>query len=283
MKLSKLLIGAVAGIAMVSLFSCAETAGETGKIGKDLSLTNDTTDDYKRGYTSLKTKHTSGAALVTLPKYTGDDPRGAGVIGFIFGIRDVEAKAADVTSTDPTYKDNYKDVKDFIVVGVKRNKANNLEAYVSAFANVCVNDSVINLVNNFTDLNGNAANTKGSKAREYEAVKAFKSIGEASSADGDVVLRIEVVAGGEDTDKDGKVEAGEGDGSYKIEIYNTDEDNITKKGDALLNAEIPASVTGDTKATQYDLGIYTNAYHEQTLTGKLYLTDLINEAGVVLE
>lgn len=46
---------------------------------------------------------------------------------------------------------------------------------------------------------------------------------------------------------------------------------------------IPASVTGDTEATQYKLGMYLNAYPGCTLKGKFTLKDTVNECEIELE
>lgn len=280
--LKNIAVAALAGAMVFGLVSCADTVGETGKIGKDIELTNEETDiakNYKRGYTTLKTKHTSASAIVTLPvvnepldeKYANTN--GNGVIGFIFGIKDVK---------DENNK-TVEDVKDFCLVGLRREKNNVVKAYTSAFKNVSVKEEHLNLGNNFADKNGKViGEDEDSEAKELGSYTGYKKVTDAPE-EKEILLRVEVVAGGSDTDGDGKVEDGEGDGSYNIAIYNVADDGETKSGAALYTATITATETGDIKATQYDLGLYTNVYAQQKLNGKLYLTDTVNEAGILLD
>lgn len=269
MKLStKILMGGMALLMASTMFiGCPEVAGETGSIGEDLELTNDSTTGYKRGYKSLKTKHTSASALITLGAMNGKNDNGDGVIGFIYHIQDV----SDPNGT-PT------GAKNFGLVGLRRNIKGHLIAYSSFFKNVAVDDKNINKEKNFTDLNGKMIGTTGCKATEYEGKERLFSE-YTSDITKPVTYRVDVVAGGNDTDGDGKVEAGEGDGSYKITVSTVKDDNSADK--KIVGYTIPASETGDKRATQYDLGIYTNAYKGQTLTGRLELVDLVNEAEVV--
>lgn len=279
--MKKIAVAVFAGAMVFGLASCGDTVGETGKIGKDIELTNEETDiakNYKRGYTTLKTKHTSASAIVTLPvvnepldeKYANTN--GNGVIGFIFGIKDVK---------DENNK-TVEDVKDFCLVGLRREKDNVVKAYTSAFKNVSVKEQHLNLGNNFADKNGKVIGTKDSEAKELGSYTDYTIVTDAP-ADKEILLRVEVVAGGPDTDNDGKVEDGEGDGSYEIAIYKVADDGETKSGDALYTAKITADETGDKTAKQYDLGLYTNVYAQQKLNGKLYLTDTVNEAGILLD
>lgn len=270
--MKKIAAAALASAALFAFVGCADNAGETGKIGKDFEITNPTESDYYRGWQTLKTKHTSGAALITLP--ASESTNGAGVVGFIFGIKDV--KDADGNTEA--------DVKDFCVVGLRRNAKNQVEAYTAAYKNVSTLEANLNMGNNFADKNGVVIGlTTGSLAKELGDDKNYKNVGKALTGTDDIILRVEVVAGGADTDGDGKVEDGEGDGSYDIAIYNVDTDGETRTGSALYTASLTSADTGDTKATQYDLGLYTNVYKGQTLKGKLWLTDLVNEAGIELD
>lgn len=267
MKLStKILMGGMALLMASTMFiGCPEVAGETGSIGEDLKLTNDSATGYKRGYKSLKTKHTSASALITLGAMNGTNYNGDGIIGFIYHIQDV--------SDD---KDTPTGAKNFGLVGLGRNKKGQLMAYSSFFRNVAVDNTNINKEKNFTDPNGIVIGAKDCKATEYEGE--LKTYTEKSDITKPVTYRVDVVAGGNDTDGDGKVEDGEGDGSYKITISTVKDDNSADK--KIVDYTIPASETGDKRATQYDLGIYTNAYKGQTLTGRLELVDIVNEAEV---
>ena len=275
--MKKIAVAVFAGAMVFGLASCGDTVGETGKIGKDIDLSNETTTNYNRGYTTLKTKHTSASAIVTLPvvneSLDGEtaNTHGNGVIGFIFGIKDVKENNKTV-----------EDVKDFCLVGLRREKNNVVNAYTSAFKNVSVKEENLNLGDNFADKNGKVIGKEGSEAKELGSDKDYKNVTDAP-AEKEILLRVEVVAGGPDTDGDGKVEDGEGDGSYNIAIYNVADDGETKSGNALYTATITAAETGDKKATQYDLGLYTNVYAQQKLNGKLYLTDTVNEAGILLD
>ena len=275
--MKKIAVAVFAGAMVFGFASCGDTVGETGKIGKDIDLSNETTTNYRRGYTTLKTKHTSASAIVTLPVVNesldgkADNTNGNGVIGFIFGIKDVKENNKTV-----------EDVKDFCLVGLRREKNNVVNAYTSAFKNVSVKEENLNLGDNFADKNGKVIGKEGSEAKELGSYTGYKKVTDAPE-EKEILLRVEVVAGGSDTDGDGKVEDGEGDGSYNIAIYNVADDGETKSGNALYTATITATETGDTKATQYDLGLYTNVYAQQKLNGKLYLTDTVNEAGILLD
>lgn len=268
MKLStKILMGGMALLMASTMFiGCPEVAGETGSIGEDLKLTNDSTTGYKRGYKSLKTKHTSASALITLGAMNGTNDNGDGIIGFIYHIQDVSDDKVTPTGA-----------KNFGLVGLGRNKEGLLMAYSSFFKNVAVDNTNINKEKNFTDPNGIVIGANDCKATEYEGK--LKTYTEKSDITKPVTYRVDVVAGGNDTDGDGKVEDGEGDGSYKITISTVKDDNSADK--KIVGYTIPASETGDKRATQYDLGIYTNAYKGQTLTGRLELVDIVNEAEVV--
>lgn len=269
MKLyTKILMGGMALLMASTMFiGCPEVAGETGSIGEDLKLTNDSATGYKRGYKSLKTKHTSASALITLGAMNGTNDNGDGIIGFIYHIQDVSDDKGTPTGA-----------KNFGLVGLGRNKKGQLMAYSSFFRNVAVDNTNINKEKNFTDLNGVVIGATGCEATEYEG-KLLTYSKYTSEITKPITYRVDVVAGGEDTDKDGKVEDGEGDGSYKITVSTVKDDNSADK--EIVSYSIPATVTGDKKATQYDLGIYTNAYKEQTLTGRLELVDIVNEAEVV--
>lgn len=276
--MKKIAVAVFAGAMVFGFASCGDTVGETGKIGKDINLTNGTTTNYQRGYTTLKTKHTSASAIVTLPVVNesldgkAGNTNGNGVIGFIFGIKDVK----------DANNETVKDVKDFCLVGLRREKNNVVQAYTSAFKNVSVKEENLNLGDNFADKNGKVIGTKDSEAKELGSYTDYTKVTDAP-ADKEILLRVEVVAGGPDTDNDGKVEDGEGDGSYEIAIYKVADDGETKSGDALYTAKITADETGDKTAKQYDLGLYTNVYAQQKLNGKLYLTDTVNEAGILLD
>lgn len=269
MKLStKILMGGMALLMASTMFiGCPEVAGETGSIGEDLELTNDSTTGYKRGYKSLKTKHTSASALITLGAMNGTYESGDGIIGFIYHIQDVSDDKGTPTGA-----------KNFGLVGLGRNKKGQLMAYSSFFKNVAVDNTNINKEKNFTDPNGIVIGAKDCKATEYEGEpKTYTEY--KSDITKPVTYRVDVVAGGPDTNGDGKVKDGEGDGSYIITVSTVKDDNSADK--KIVGYTIPAKETGDTKATQYDLGIYTNAYKGQTLTGRLELVDIVNEAEVV--
>lgn len=268
MKLStKILMGGMALLMASTMFiGCPEVAGETGSIGEDIEITNNSTKNYKRGYKSLKTKHTSASALITLGAMNGTNDNGNGIIGFIYHIQDVSDDKGTPTGA-----------KNFGLVGLGRNKKGQLMAYSSFFRNVAVDDTNINKGTNLTDPNGTVIGEAGCKATEYEG-KLLAYPDYTTDITKPVTYRVDVVAGGNDTDGDGKVEDGEGDGSYIITVSTVKDDNSADT--KIVGYKIPAKETRDTKATQYDLGLYTNAYKGQTLTGRLELVDIVNEAEV---
>ena len=47
--MKKIAVAVFAGAMVFGFASCGDTVGETGKIGKDINLTNGTTTNYQRG------------------------------------------------------------------------------------------------------------------------------------------------------------------------------------------------------------------------------------------
>lgn len=270
-KITKIALALAASVFVGAAFvGCAEEEGETGNINEPFSLTNDSESAsvYKRGYKTTKTKHTSAVAQVTLPSPVGYDknatPKADGVVGLIFHVQE-----------------NDDGSKNFGIVGLRRN-ANAVQYYISYYKNVSVAPEHINLYNNFTDINGDIIG-ESAVATEHEVVKAYGSTGITAKTGEDCIVTIELLAAGPDKEPaDGIIKDGEGDGSYKINIY---DGNWTKEapGAVKATAVIPANDTGDSVATQYKLGLYTNAYPKCTLSGNLTIVDTVNECEIELE
>ena len=101
---------------------CADKAGDDAdglSLGKEFALENKTTTNYNRNYVTTKTKHTSAVAEVVLPKASGVQPNGDGVVGMIFHLEENEDHSMN-----------------FGIIGLRRNKADKVQYYVSMFENV---------------------------------------------------------------------------------------------------------------------------------------------------
>lgn len=275
-KIASIALAVAASLAMgVALVGCADSAGnDSGSIslGKDFEVANTDTVKYNRNFKTTKTKHTSAVAEVVLPKASGVQPNGDGVVGMIFHLEENEDHSMN-----------------FGIIGLRRNKAGKIQYYVSMFENVDT-DETKNLntgVSNFCDLEGVEIGKTGSKAKEtgYPDDK----IHDLTTAKNDPET-VYIVLTADD------------DGSYDVMFIDSTGYEAVKNADkAETEAEIaaaelevskhmlgipltiPASVTGDTEATQYKLGMYLNAYPGCTLKGKLTLKDTVNECEIELE
>ncbi len=277
-KIASIALAVAASLAMgVALVGCADAAGnDSGSIslGKDFEVANADTVKYNRNFKTTKTKHTSAVAEVVLPKASGVQANGDGVVGMIFHLKENEDSSMN-----------------FGIIGLRRNKADKIQYYVSMFENVDT-DEKKNLntgKSNFCDLDGVEIGQKGSKAKETGYPDG--NLHDLATAKNDSETVYIVLTAGDDDD-----------GSYDVVfVDSTGYDAVKKVNKAKTEAEIaaaeaevskhilgrpltiPASVTGDTKATQYKLGMYLNAYPGCTLKGKLTLKDLVNECEIELE
>lgn len=275
-KIASIALAVAASLAMgVALVGCADAAGnDSGSIslGKDFEVANTDTAKYNRNFKTTKTKHTSAVAEVVLPKASGVLANGDGVVGMIFHL-----------------KENKDESMNFGIIGLRRNKADKIQYYVSMFENVDT-DEKKNLntgESNFCDLEGVEIGKTGSKAKETGYPDG--NLQNLTTAKNDSETVYIVLTATED-------------GSYDVVfIDSTGYEAVKNVGKAKTEAEIaaaeaevskhvlgipltiPASVTGDTKPTQYKLGMYLNAYPGCTLKGKLTLKDLVNECEIELE
>ncbi len=272
-KITKLALVMAATVVAGAFMGCADKAGDDAdglSLGKEFALENKTTTNYNRNYVTTKTKHTSAIAEIVMPKSTGLDNNGDGVVGMIFAVKENEDKT-----------------QNFGLVGLRRNKAGEVQYYISYYTNVSLASENLNKANNFCDKNGKKIGETGCLATEADISGNFVDTG-IRAATGDVTVYVELLAGGTDTDNDGKVESDEGDGSYEIKIYDSEAWDATAKklktgALAKKTGTIVAAKTGDTKATQYKLGMYLNAYANSTLKGKVTLVDTINECEIEFE
>ena len=146
-----------------------------------------------------------------MPKSTGSDNNGDGVVGMIFAVKENEDKT-----------------QNFGLVGLRRKKAGAVQYYISYYTNVSLASENLNKANNFCDKNGKKIGETGCLATETDISGNFVNTG-ISAATGDVTVYVELLAGGADTENDGKVESDEGVGSYVIKIYDSEAWDATAK------------------------------------------------------
>ena len=273
--IKKMALVAATAATVMAFVSCGGTTGDTGKINKDFELTNDTDTNFMRGYNKTATKHTGGLAKITIEDNAADaGTDGAGVVGYIFGIEENEDKS-----------------ENFGLVGIRRQKNQNIQYYVSYYQNADVKDN-LNKDSDFCDLDGKKANYTDSKCKDVGPQSKIVDLGLTAKAGEPCVVYVMVSATGPETDKkdDGYIHSGKGDGGYCVEIYKEDQYDADKKA-LIENAKptvskiIDTSSTKDEKATQRYCGLYTNVYSKQTLKGRLDLPSktLIDAAEVVEE
>lgn len=284
MKISKLLkVGAFALLAASLCFtSCKKEEDEESAIdGDKISLTNDSELNY-RAFESLKTKHTSSTAVITINNPTtvkGD--KANSVIGFVFGLEEVDTPNNSPSKGYQYQKDgSLKEINikyyNFGVAGVRYNKSSSkLQWYVSYCTNVPNSIFGYNASGDFAGNNAKIIteiNTDGSKktevnspATETEIVKgsgeAFESLAYALN-DGKVQVRVKVVA-----------EAGK----YKVTLQDSTGNQISGSTVASVNVE------GLTTTTQKEIGRYVTVYAGETADAKMTFTDTVGNPIPVSE
>ena len=94
-KITKLALVMAATVVAGAFMGCADKAGDAAdglSLGKEFALENKTTTNYNRNYVTTKTKHTSAIAEIVMPKSTGSDNNGDGVVGMIFVSKKMRTK-----------------------------------------------------------------------------------------------------------------------------------------------------------------------------------------------
>lgn len=295
MKLTKKILLATAAILTVGLIfsGCKEEEGESGDVGKDFVLQNTSSDQYLRGWTSVATKHTSATAKITIKdteKYLSSGANG--VVGFIFGLQD----AVEIDASGKKTK-NKLGGKTFGIVGIRRKSSTTADCYVSWFENAIV-PTGSGLMSPYKTTSGKTvsfptAATNGTVAdpitdSEIEVTKGFQNLPNPVEGESLVVwVKLEATGGAEGE----VVKAGKGDGGYKVTFYNNTVNNKGKDemGSLIsgMSYTIPSDITHDEKATQYDLGLYTNVYggtpeDPTKLEGRIDLSSYVNDVEVEL-
>ena len=276
MKLSKIFkIGVVALLATSMCFvACKKEEDDENAIdGNKISLTNTSEANY-RGFQSLKTKHTSSTATITIKNPTEiKNGTANSVIGFVFGLEEV--KAADLPSNYPaeafqlqkdgTYKKKTITYYNFGVAGVRYNKNGQLQWYVSYCKNIPNTIFGYNTSGDFkskifVDAEGNlSADYYGD---ETEIIAAFEKLNY-NLVNGTVQVRIQV-----------KINE---DGKYTVTLQDQQGEQIA--GSTV--AQVP--VQGLTKTTQKEIGRYVTVYSGETVDATMTFSDTVGNPIPVTE
>lgn len=311
MKMTKILVGAVAAVAMVAgLTSCGDwslTSALQKTIGEDIFKYSDATyaaglgtwtinydntegegeegtTSYVRGGKFLLTKHSDITAVVTLKDQTTLSKDG--VVGTIF-------------NAGKTKNEDGEDVWHFMIAGVRNNKGQ-AAYYVSYFGNVKEAD--------LPRSNFGAVKNEGTNKEEYVMYTSVEEANKAMEA-GELTTAYEIpyTVGGmvADLGKPGEIRI-EDDGTMKIvievkespktaddagaytinfykgDVYNADNHtfNVTDVT-PVKSAYFYRDWIGKDKAAQAMVGVYANVYADSKLSATVEILDLTNAAVVV--
>lgn len=268
MKLSKMILSGLFAASLVFGFTgCAEEEDENGMLKVSgstctIDYTNTSTDNYSRGFKSLKTKHYDAICKISNTT-TANKASGDGVMGYIFAL---------TQNTDKTYN--------FGLAGVRNNNGT-VQGYVSYFKNV--SGKYLSSGKNFADSNGVLVGESDCLATEVDITKAALSTTSwkelKTSAGKEFDIWIDVIA------NDGKSTGRTGTkGSYTVTFYTSDPGRTTSASGSnttytdesgkVASYTVSADDTGLTEMTQLDLGFYANVYSSSTLTGSWALSDI---------
>ena len=263
MKISKILVGAIAAVAMVGFFGCKSNNDDPNEMIKKessklykIDYTNDSSE-VSRGYKSTSTKHSGGLFVIEMNNQEATSTNADGVMGVIFDLKN----GSDKTK------------KDFYVVGVNYGYGNEgkgkLGYYASKYKNV-------------EDLQ--ASNFGATKIYDPSKTADLTAFNETTDT-AELVLStaFKYVTLTPDTDKSVKVviNVEMKDGAYTVTLYTADALNdkgtaIKDGATALATETIPATITGYTKEEQNQLAFYANVYAKRTLTGSWKLPNAQN-------
>ncbi len=292
MKISKILVGAVAAVAMVGFFGCATNEDEHNIISvkgdtASVNYTNEGTVTY-RGFRTLKTKHTDAVAVFTLGgTETEDTSARTGVMGFVF---DLEKDKSVKNSSNETKKHIY----DFTAVSLRKN-GSAIQAYISRFEGVDADN--MDGDNNFKDADGKELTTTASVlgAKETEILKgtsgAYATLnGVTKNDDGTYTVAVEVIANTDGTysvkfydGKDAVAESAKDEDGVKTGQIKSGAKELTITGNKTSQPiTVDASwKEGATKTKQTDMGFYAAVYPGKTLVASLQLPYILNEDEVI--
>ena len=125
---------------------------------------------------------------------------------------------------------------------------------------------------NFAGTDGKVAEGDKNSCKEIE-ISGWTIIKNYITAGAPASIVIKVEASGEDTDKDGKVEAGEGDGGYTVTLQDVGANERGKHS-------ITKTDTGLDKAAQCALGAYANVYPLKSMYATITMSGLVQELAV---
>lgn len=126
---------------------------------------------------------------------------------------------------------------------------------------------------NFAGTDGKVANGTNNSCKEIDKTSGWKTLNDYITAGAPASIVIKVEPTGEDTDNDGKVEAGEGDGGYSVTLQNVGAKELGKY--SITNTD-----TGLEKAVQFALGAYANVYPLKSMYATITMLNLVQELAV---
>jgi len=295
MKLSKILLGAVAGAAVLGLMSCGPIAGAGNRFTIDQTNSESTT---LRWYKDTATKHAGGLVKVTFKDgcdnvKANDSSKtyGTGMLGTMFGFEDSEnlEKAHDFYLLSISDKGNYYLSKYWNIVDDALTEAN----FGVAKANVVTGSDASSLATKIAagtpcelSMVVLASDTKVDMNTDSTANETYIYLYERAVVDGSYEVAILNLT---DDEAD----------SFKVSEYTEKEYNkdtatydagtsISSLGSKVLfSKNIPTTVTGlkpltkESDVTQKKLAVYANVYGGNTLKGEWYYCNMYKEAEVI--
>lgn len=298
MKISKKLIAAFSVAAMLvtalSVTGCKKEEDDDNAInGNAISYTNKTSDMYYRAFQSLKTKHTSSTAVITInnPETITDNSHNANsVIGYVFGLEETDAPEGKPTKSYQYKEDGKLEQSkitwyNFGVAGVRWNKTTKkLEWYVSYCTKVPSTIFGWNKSSDFeakliTELNADgtpktevvsgATETAivGTKASPYFQAVNYNLV------NGTVPVRVQVKIV-ENEDSATKTTA-----PYIYQVKLQNQQGIDIEGATV--AKIP--VAGLNANTQKEIGRYTTVYAKESANASMTFADTVGNPIPVSE
>jgi len=254
MKLSKILLTAVAAVSVIGFASC----GNQGNVGQKINKTNDSTEyKFVREWSKTTTKHYKATAIIknenptvladpTYPGYEkGKDVIANATLGFLFGLEEDTETEKEVAGTK---------FYNFGIAAVRYNTvAKKNQWYVSWVKAAPETVFKTNNSSNFTDtlkLSDGSEKTFGTETE----VKATWSDAKFDLIDDELVASIVVTAND--------------DGSYKVDLMDEKQETLYD------SATISNSVTGLTEKTEKFIGRYVTVYSGQTVQGSIKYKDI---------
>ena len=274
MKLSKILLTAVAAVSVIGFASCGGNSITGGGKKYKINLTNESETEVKRYYNDTATKHAGGLVKITfnsdcINNKSTDNAKtyGTGMMGTIFGFED----SVDENATKGSH--------DFYIIGI----SDEGNYYVSRYVNI--KDSDLEQPN-FGATAVDSIDTSSGKPQEKVYIALASSTKTSLDKDDDGNKYIYLY---ERALKDGSYDwavlkmTDEQVKSFNIDTYSTS--GSYKDCATVVNSgNIPnafTAVESESKITQKKLAVYANVYQTNTLVGEWYYIDMYKEAEVI--